>query len=341
MNCLDEDLLHVIDCYTKYFQEYNLTETILFELKQLFDIDESTLKEHIDYFFKYISVKRQTSWKLSSNIQKDAKKRVEIVEKKDQPEQKSDEWYKYRYEMLTASSLWKIFKSESTQKELIKTKRMPLDISKYKNVNTTSSLHWGHKYEPISVLFYETLFKTKIGDFGCIKHSEYNFLGASPDGINIDEKNLLYGRMLEIKNIVNRTLNGIPKYEYWIQMQLQMEVCNLDYCDFLECSFVEYDSYDDFIHDGTFNKTSQNMLKGIIIQFCDENGPKYYYPPIDYTQEEFEEWKSNLIEINSNMSWITDIYWKLDEYSCVLVERNKEWFKQNIDNIKEFWLKII
>ena len=44
-------------------------------------------------------------------------------------------------------------------------------------------------------------------------------LGASPDGINTDKTSQLYGRMLEIKNIVNREINGIPKSEYWIQMQ--------------------------------------------------------------------------------------------------------------------------
>ena len=45
--------------------------------------------------------------------------------------------------------------------------------------------------------------------------------------------------MLEIKNIVNREINGIPKKEYWIQMQLQMEVCDLGECDFLETRFKE------------------------------------------------------------------------------------------------------
>ena len=71
--------------------------------------------------------------------------------------------------------------------------------------------------------------------------------------------------MLEIKNIVNRTLSGIPKYEYWIQMQLQMEVCNLDYCDFLECKFIEYDTYEDYMKDGSYNETNNFMQKGIIL----------------------------------------------------------------------------
>jgi hypothetical protein len=45
--------------------------------------------------------------------------------------------------------------------------------------------------------------------------------------------------MLEIKNIVNRDITGEPLHHYWIQMQVQMEVCDLDVCDFLETRFKE------------------------------------------------------------------------------------------------------
>ena len=61
-------------------------------------------------------------------------------------------------------------------------------------------------------------------DFGCIKDKNYSFLGASPDGINVDDTSPLFGRMLEIKNIVNREITGEPKKEYWIQMQMQMNI---------------------------------------------------------------------------------------------------------------------
>jgi hypothetical protein len=45
--------------------------------------------------------------------------------------------------------------------------------------------------------------------------------------------------MLEIKNISNRIIDGIPKEEYWVQMQIQMETCDLDECDFVETRFKE------------------------------------------------------------------------------------------------------
>jgi hypothetical protein len=34
------------------------------------------------------------------------------------------------------------------------------------------------------------------------------------------------------------------------------------------------------------------------------------------------------------------VYWKLDQISCVLVCRNRQWFKDVIDEIKELWTTI-
>ena len=94
-------------------------------------------------------------------------------------------------------------------------------------------------------------------DFGCIPHKEFKNIGASPDGINTDPKSSRYGRMVEVKNRFSESvpITGIPKEEYWIQMQLQMNVCELNECDFLETRFKQYDNYQDFINDGTFKET--------------------------------------------------------------------------------------
>jgi hypothetical protein len=36
-----------------------------------------------------------------------------------------------------------------------------------------------------------------------------------------------------------------------------------------------------------------------------------------------------------------DYYWKLDIVSCVLVCRNKQWFKDNINELAEIWATIV
>jgi hypothetical protein len=48
-------------------------------------------------------------------------------------------------------------------------------------------------------MIYETLYSTKLGEYGCIRHPKYDYIAASPDGINVDSNNERYGRMVEIK----------------------------------------------------------------------------------------------------------------------------------------------
>jgi hypothetical protein len=200
-------------------------------------------------------------------------------------------------------------------------------------------MHHGQKYEPVSVMLYELMYKTKIEDFGCIQHPLYKFLGASPDGINIEFKSERYGRMLEIKNPVSRDITGIPKKEYWVQMQLQMEVCDLDECDFLETKFVEYSDRQSYESDLPLNTNH----KGVIIQFYTKEGiPFYVYRPFNLgTQEEIDTWEEEKISFFEsepyNYSFTKYIYWKLEKISCVLVLRNREWFKNNIGQLEKVW----
>ena len=244
-------------------------------------------------------------------------KQLNILRNKPQPSQRTKEWYEFRHNLITASNAYKAFENQNVQNQLIYEKCQPLNQNLYIDseedtkedtkevvmVNVNTTLHWGQKYEPLSVNIYEYIYKTKIEDFGCIQHEKYSFLGASPDGINIDRQSERYGRMLEIKNIVNREIDGIPKKEYWIQMQLQMEVCDLDECDFLETKFTEYPDYESYLFD-TSNEFSNlclskcNQMKGIIIYFHTTEGkPFYIYKPLELIHpQEIEEWQENIID---------------------------------------------
>ena len=241
---------------------------------------------------------------------------------------------------MTASNIYKIFVSDYSQSQLIIEKSEPIDINKYKNTNLNSPLHWGQKYEPVSILYYEYINKTKVSEFGCIPHNKYSFIAASPDGIICDENSDLFGRMLEIKNVVSREISGIPKMEYWIQMQLQMEVCDLNECDFLETKFIEYLDEEEYLNDISCNK-----YKGFIMQFCDSNDLVYYeYPPFnefEVNTKEYYNWMEETKKNNSSKTYIKNIYWKLEIISCVLVLRNKLWFNNIYPYIDIFWKNLI
>jgi hypothetical protein len=286
-----------------------------------------------------------------------------------QPEQKTAEWYEYRNNLITASNAYKCFDTVSSQNQIIYEK---CKCAEFVDFGMNTSMHWGQKYERVSVMYYEYFYDTNVKEYGCIQHPKYPFLGASPDGIvcsNSDNSGLgnRYGRMLEIKNVVSREINGIPKKEYWTQMQLQMEVCDLDECDFLETKFVEYENEHEFKEDqclfdyeneekSGFYLTAQNDFKGIILYFSASDttttatttasssypSPKYIYKPLLMGEKEFERWKETQIEhyLNQGYMWIKDIYWKLEEISCVLVLRNRKWFKDNVQTIGHIWKTI-
>jgi putative phage-type endonuclease len=305
-------------------------------------------------------------------------KQLEILRNKPQPTQRTKEWYEFRHNLITASNAYKAFENQTTQNQLIYEKCQPLNKSLYIDgddeceledikiikevnmVNTNTTLHWGQKYEPLSVKIYEYMYNTKVEDFGCIQHEKYLFLGASPDGIIVNPESQRYGRMLEIKNIVNREIDGIPKKEYWIQMQLQMEVCDLNECDFLETKFTEYTDKNYYYDDTLLSVTIENgkvftnvclskdyKMKGEIIYFHTKEGkPFYIYKPLELINiYDIEKWEENTIDYYQNnpefkYTFMKIIYWKLDIVSCVLVCRNKLWFKENINEMAELWKTI-
>ncbi len=277
------------------------------------------------------------NYNLNTNFNK-INNQLNILKAIVQPEQRSDEWYVFRNSTLTASNIYKIFISDYTQNQLILEKCEPLNINKFKTTNTNSPLHWGQKYEPVSIMYYEYINNTQVSEFGCIPHADFSFIAASPDGIVCDTSSELFGRMLEIKNVVSREITGIPKMEYWIQMQLQMEVCDLNECDFLETKFIEYANYEDYLNDNT------TKYKGIILQYLKNEEPYYIYAPImltDVNSNEYNLWLKEKTEENKEYTFITTLFWKLEVISCVLVLRNKYWFNTILPYIETFWNQLV
>ena len=265
---------------------------------------------------------------------------IEWLRSVPQPDQRTSEWYETRHNLITASNIGKLFSTDAQYNSLIYEKCRPLgETPVLINTSTNSPMHWGNKYEPLSVMIYEKIYSTKIGEFGCIQHPEYKCIGASPDGINTDRNSPRYGRMLEIKNIVNRDITGIPLEMYWIQMQIQMETCGLDECDFLETRFREYDGADEFYDD----VLTEN--RGVVLYFTDKrltvsSKPFYVYMdlslPIDRVS--VNEWTTRMkAQYRDKYVLFEPIFWRLDEISCVLVSRNRLWFKSAIPKILDAW----
>jgi len=270
------------------------------------------------------------------------KKQIEYLRTIPQPKQRTPEWYEFRHQIITASNIWKVFGSENVRNSLIYEKCLPYHSKQDDSTSSgslinnnginlsNSSLHYGIKYEPVSVKIYEMKYKTKIEDFGCIRHAKYPFIGASPDGINvmlenpldpqdkIDDKTIIskngrFGRMIEVKNIYNRVINGIPKQEYWIQMQIQMETCDLNECDFIETRFKEYENEEMFYKNKTSTAATEPTneieedtclpeYKGVILYFIEKPFPK----TIDKLIQRVDKLETPFLETNTSNNSIEE-----------------------------------
>jgi len=214
--------------------------------------------------------------------------------------------------------------------------------------NTNSPMHWGQKYEPVTQQLYMKHTNTTVEEFGCIRHRTYPFLGASPDGIVTSVKEPestqhMLGRMVEIKNIVNRDITGVPLEAYWVQMQLQMEVCDLDECDFVETRICEYS---DALHPDAFYEDT-NRTRGVILYLLSRtqigSTPHYVYMPLDIPLDRpaVVAWIARTREAHAaEYTWFQTLYWYLDEMSIVLVRRNRRWFEAALPILARTWRTI-
>ena len=233
----------------------------------------------------------------------------------------------------------------------------------------------GKKHEDIAKLIYEYRMNIRVKEFGMVAHPKYNFLGASPDGIACPHKNdeihktNLVGRMLEIKVPLRRKIKkaGEVKGEicpiyYWDQVQLQLECCDLDECDFWQCEIGEYPSKEIFIKDTCksepFRSKTFSFEKGCLIQLLPKtkidkkNTPDYlktvwesaqfiHPPKIELTPEECDDFvESTLKDLDrTHPEYALDkvVYWYLIMSHSETIQRDKEWFNSNIDKYAQMW----
>lgn len=287
------------------------------------------------------------------------------------PEQRTAGWYEMRASKITASDggcVLGLNKYEPQYNFILK----KMDVIPFKS---NSACYHGKKYEDIATFIYEYRMNVSTDEFGLIGHPVHNFLGASPDRIcnhykyDRKHKSKYVGRMIEIKCPVSRKIqvdsddiSEVCPIYYWVQVQLQLECCDLEDCDFWQCEIREYDSRDEFIMDTDpvepFRSLETKQEKGCLIQLIPKIGledednyldivyeqAKFIYPPrINMTPYELDIWLANtLSSLHSDdkyEDYVLDkvIYWKLIKSKNILIKRDREWFRKNLPNLKKVW----
>jgi putative phage-type endonuclease len=264
---------------------------------------------------------------------------VARLKKIPQPVQRSQEWYDFRDERITASDFATALGEHPHGDQL---KLLLRKVTRDRTFFTNNAILWGVKYEDAAIQIYEHRNKVNVVEYGCISHPVYTWLGASPDGITDD------GVMLEIKCPSSRQITGkIPSY-YWNQVQGQLEVCELDRCDFLECRIKEYDSREEYEADnykGNHFYNQYGFEKGIVVEYFkrDTKSLKFDYLPLGLRGKELDEAieKSKEKFLNDNIIFSGVDYWYLEEVSCIPIYRNQEWFHSKIPTFRDFWDKVV
>ena len=268
------------------------------------------------------------------------KNQVLVLRDIPQPVQKSSEWYTMRETMVSASDWGTILGVNPYSNS----EKVLLNKCGENTFFANANMDWGNKYEDVAVKIYEYRNQIQVWEFGCIRHPFISFLGASPDGITP------HGVMLEIKCPPKRKIDGNPPEYYWCQVQGQLEVAELDRCDFLECNLKEYEHEDAYVEDnfnGNHLLNSFGNEKGMIAEYYRKKEKTYYYEysPVCIMGEELDNWKKLMLNkhrSNDNLLFSAFTYWHLQDVSCVPIYRNQEWFN-NIakPTLTKFWSNVL
>ena len=356
---------YTIDLFNQYKKKhkYILNETIrdspLIQ-KEMLDslIEKYELKEsHLDQSSKYLLQELVTQYitdivneyNYRKIMKQDLPNRLNKLKELKLPEQRSQEWYDIRDKMLTASSLADALGKGHfrTREELLIEKSSKEAIPRF----TSDILEWGVKYEPVATTFYEKINNLKILEFGLVPHPQFTIFGASPDGIcDIDSTEDYIGRMLEIKCPPRRQFTKEVPEHYWMQMQGQLECCDLEECDFLQVKLLEYESEEEYKEDKLLEDdilkeglTSDNLPKGLVLSFISFNNKdekKYHYEYSEFYQSftQLKDWSDTIIlDYTEEYTEVKYHWWKINHYECTLVHRDREWWLKTMPEILNFW----
>ena len=321
---------------TEEDMEILIEEIVAMEITSDCDYIRRTLEGLLSYsedHYKYTDVTLRDKRIIAENQIK-----VEALKHIPQPAQRSPEWYVMREGMLTASSIASIFNENPYQ---TRKKYLMEKCGFIKGFSGSEASEWGVKYEPVANEVYSELYGKKVFEYGLIPHPVYKFLGASPDGITED------GVMIEIKVPSSRAITGIAPRYYWVQMQIQMEVCDLQLCHFTELRIKEYSLEEEFwaMMDPDLNYTNiLSQYHGCVLVFRDqiEDKNNYIHAPFQFDCESLKEWINETIATteNENMIFLNKSFWYVEIISIVPVHRDREWFAKSIHLIKDFYDEI-
>jgi putative phage-type endonuclease len=259
---------------------------------------------------------------------------------KPQTAQHSADWYAQRRNRLTASEFHQIL--TGSRERLLRSKVEPAagdrpamsPVALAQDDGEMVATSWGHRFEPVVRDIYEIKYAAKICDtLGRFTHRTHEWLSASPDGIVTGGQRT--GRLIEIKSPKNRQPGTYVPAEYYVQMQVQMEVCDLDAVDFVEAQFTQHVIF----KDGTEREATipdgwcgQINVYGVLE---DPTSWSYQYSrPVVH--------RADIVPPTSDQPLLESSLWSLKAWFPRTVLRNRTWWNTvGLPEAETFWAQVL
>ena len=274
-------------------------------------------------------------------------KKIKAMTTKPQTAQHTADWYNERRNRLTASEFAQILDGRRGALLRQKISQIPGDrvgmsapIGICQEDGEMNATTWGHRFEPVTRRIYELEVAgvgTVCDTLGRFTHPTTAWLSASPDGVVL--KGPRAGRLVEIKSPKTRQPGDFVPQEYYIQMQIQMEVCNLDVVDFIEAQFAQRPV-------AAFNASPQDQAackkavwKGRIevrghLEDSTTWSYRYTDPVEDLEDAVFADLEEPAPLLESSVWWLTGFYPRT-------VLRNQAWWDSiGWPNAQLFWAEV-
>ena len=261
------------------------------------------------------------------------RKKINYLKTVPQIEQRTDAWYEHYSKVLTASEFSTLFGSIKARRSLVHSKAFPKKEERSNRLACQTidmnPMDWGVRFEPIIKLILEQKYQSKIYESGRITHTENGLLAASPDGIIEESPDpSVIGRLIEIKCPYSRVIGGEIPFDYWVQMQIQMEVCNLDECEYLEAEILSPKPNQEIVDlsgspiQGTIYLVKLDVPEGQPFHY------KYLYGDLLAT---------TCPSIPSGYILVDTIPWGLKKWYRKVVSRDRGWYQATVIWQTAFW----
>ena len=297
-----------------------------------------------DVFSAFMLKESSGLWALRSV--EDRLAHVNTLAASNQVAQRTPEWYKQSKTLLTASEFSNILGTPRAVSALALQKVAPLSDNLRQNTTACCTpemgpFDWGIRFEPVVKQVLEQMGNVKLLELGRIVHATNGRLAASPDGVIIsaDDPKMI-GRLLEIKCPITRKIDGTIPQDYWCQMQIQMEVTDIDECEYVEMSFesgykthvCNDKDYGDHCSPDVYDiEAGRPRYSGTawLLQNPESLELKYAYTDVERDTMDQDGWFLQ-----------ETIPWYVKKVFQTTVIRNRDWYAETLAKQEEFWKRV-